>query len=350
MPSATIPQGSRTAGIHPGSPTYFSTLITPAPEPIGDEPLQFGAPDAAKKARHVLGFDSDPNAAKRIKAFNDHNAAFGPPAINRARLFLTDLVPCSHPHRQPLGAAMKIIPAAFEGQAVRRVYDEKTETWLFSVVDFVQVLTQQPDFQAARNYWKVLKNRLGKEGSQTVTNCNRLKLPAEDGKMRLTDVANPETLLRLVQSIPSPKAEPIKVWLAKVGYERMQEMGDPARAIDRAREIWQKHGRSEKWIQQRMTGQETRNKLTDYWATHDIKKGEEYAILTNIIHEEWSGLSVKTHKEIKGLKSHNLRDHIRNHLWHNDLCFWLRIWTAGQIGLFRIGPRGMLKAGAGSAG
>jgi hypothetical protein len=205
---------------------------------------------------------------------------------------------------------MKIIPAAFEGQSVRRVYDDKSETWLFSVVDFVQVLTQQPNFQAARNYWKVLKNRLKKEGSQSVTNCNRLKLPAADGKTYLTDVANPETLLRLVQSIPSPKAEPIKVWLAKVGHERMQEMGDPARAIDRARETWQKHGRSEKWIQQRMTGQETRNKLTDYWATHDIKKGEEYAILTNIIHEEWSGLSVKTHKDIKGLKNHNLRDHM----------------------------------------
>ena len=119
---------------------------------------------------------------------------------------------------------MKIIPAAFEGTTIRRVFDEKTETWLFSVVDTVQVLTQQPDFQAARNYWKVLKNRLKKEGSQSLTNCNRLKLPADDGKMRLTDMANAETLLRLVQSVPSAKAEPIKLWLAKVGYERMQEM------------------------------------------------------------------------------------------------------------------------------
>lgn len=128
--------------------------------------------------------------------------------------------------------------------------------------------------------------------------------------MRLTDVASAETLLRLVQSVPSPKAEPIKLWLAKVGYERMQEMADPARAIDRARETWQKHGRSEKWIQQRMTGQETRNKLTDYWANHDIEEGQEFAILTNIIHQEWSGVTVQDHKAIKGLKSQNLRDHM----------------------------------------
>ena len=150
-------------------------------------------------------------------------------------------------------------PAIFEEHEIRRVYDEETETWWFSVVDIVQVLTQQPDYQAARNYWKVLKNRLGKEGSESVTKCNRLKLPAADGKNYLTDVATAETLLRLVQSVPSPKAEPIKLWLAKVGYERMQEMADPARSLDRARETWQKHGRSEKWIQQRMTGQETRN-------------------------------------------------------------------------------------------
>jgi hypothetical protein len=205
---------------------------------------------------------------------------------------------------------MKILPVQFENHNIRRVYDEKTETWYFSVVDIIQVLTQQPDFQTARNYWKVLKNRLGKEGSEVVTSCNRLKLPAEDGKMRLTDVASAETLLRLVQSVPSPKAEPIKLWLAKVGYERMQEIADPSQALDRAREIWQKHGRSEKWIQQRMTGQETRNKLTDYWANHDVKKGEEFAILTNIIHQEWSGVTVQDHKAIKGLKNHNLRDHM----------------------------------------
>jgi DNA-damage-inducible protein D len=205
---------------------------------------------------------------------------------------------------------MKISPAIFEENEIRRIYDEKTETWFFSVVDIVQILTQQPDYKAARNYWKVLKNRLGKEGSQLVTNCNQLKLPAADGKKYLTDVANAETLLRLVQSVPSPKAEPIKLWLAKVGYERMQEMSDPALSLERARATWQKHGRSEKWIQQRMTGQETRNKLTDYWATHEIKKGEEFAILTNLIHQEWSGVSVKSHKELKNLKTQNLRDHM----------------------------------------
>jgi len=205
---------------------------------------------------------------------------------------------------------MKNDLAIFEGHGIRRIYDETTETWFFSVVDIIQVLTQQPSFQLARNYWKVLKIRLRKEGSQTVTNCNRLKMLAEDGKQRLTDVANAETLLRLVQSVPSPKAEPIKLWLARVGYERMQEMSDPALALERARATWQKHGRSEKWIQQRMTGQETRNKLTDYWAGHDVKKGEEFAILTNIIHQEWSGVSVKTHKDLKGLKTQNLRDHM----------------------------------------
>ena len=205
---------------------------------------------------------------------------------------------------------MKDDLAVFEGHKIRRIYDEKTETWFFSVVDIIRVLTDQPDYQAARNYWRVLKHRLHKEGSQTVTNCNQLKMVAEDGRLRLTDVANAETLLRLVQSVPSPKAEPVKLWLAKVGYERMQEMSDPARALERARATWQKHGRSEKWIQQRMTEQETRNKLTDYWATHEIKKGDEYAILTNIIHQEWSGVSVAAHKDLKGLKTQNLRDHM----------------------------------------
>ena len=205
---------------------------------------------------------------------------------------------------------MQIKSAFFEAHAIRRIYDEATETWLFSVIDIIQVLTQPSDYQAARKYWKVLKGRLGKEGSQLVTNCYQLKMTAEDGRQRLTDVATAETLLRLVQSVPSPKAEPIKLWLAKVGYERMQEMADPALSLDRARETWQKHGRSDKWVQQRMTGQETRNKLTDYWADHDIKKGEEFAILTNIIHQEWSGVSVKDHKDIKGLQSHNLRDHM----------------------------------------
>jgi hypothetical protein len=138
---------------------------------------------------------------------------------------------------------MKLLPAVFEEREIRRVYDEKTETWFFSVVDIVQVLTQQPDFQAARKYWNKLRERLRKEGSESVTNCHRLKLPAADGKNYLTDVATAETLLRLVQSVPSPRAEPIKLWLAKVGHERMQEMSDPARALDRARETWLIHPR-----------------------------------------------------------------------------------------------------------
>ena len=152
--------------------------------------------------------------------------------------------------------------AVFEDYKIRRVYDEESQTWYFSVVDIIQVLIQQPDYQAARNYWKVLKNRLNKEGSESVTKCNRLKMEAADMKQYLTDVADPETLLRLIQSVPSPKAEPIKLWLARVGYERMQDMADPARSLNRARDYWQQHGRSEKWIQQRMMGQETRNKLT----------------------------------------------------------------------------------------
>ena len=199
----------------------------------------------------------------------------------------------------------------FEDYQIRRIYDEKTEHWLFSVVDIIQVLLQQPDHQTARNYWKVLKNRLKKEGgSQPVTNCNRLKLMAEDGKQYLTDVATVDVLLRLIQSIPSPKAEPIKLWLAKVGYERIQEMGDPSRSLNRARETWKKHGYSEKWIQQSMMGQETRNKLTDYWKEHGIKAPDEFAVLTNIIHQEWTGLTVNNHKKVKGLTSQNLRDHM----------------------------------------
>jgi len=159
---------------------------------------------------------------------------------------------------------MNITASQFDSKDIRRVYDEASETWWFSVVDVVQILIQQSDYQVARNYWTVLKNRLAEEGSQSVISCNRLKLPAADGKNYLTDVATAETLLRLVQTIPSPKAEPIKLWLAKVGYERMQEMADPAMSLERARKTWQQHGRSAKWIQQRMTGQETRNKLTDY--------------------------------------------------------------------------------------
>jgi len=196
----------------------------------------------------------------------------------------------------------------FEKHAIRRLFDEAEETWYFSVVDVVAALTESANPAV---YWRVLKKRLKDEGAdETVTKCNALKMVAEDGKMRLTDMADTETLLRLIQSIPSPKAEPFKQWLAKVGYERIQDMGDPARSLDRAREYWRQHGRSEKWIQQRMMGQETRNKLTDYWKDHEIQGEDEYAILTNIIHQEWSGVSVKKHKDIKGLKTQNLRDHM----------------------------------------
>ena len=198
----------------------------------------------------------------------------------------------------------------FENKRIRHIYDEEKEVYYFSVIDIVAILIEK-DYQSARKYWNKLAQRLRDEGSeQTVTNCHQLKLQADDGKMRKTDVADIKTIFRIIQSIPSKKAEPIKQWLAKVGQERVQEMADPSKAIDRARETYQKLGRSEKWIQQRMTGQETRNKLTDYWKDHEITEGEEYAILINIIHQEWSGLSVKEHKDLKGLKSQNLRDHM----------------------------------------
>jgi len=199
----------------------------------------------------------------------------------------------------------------FEGNTtIRHIYDEEKETYYFSVVDIVAVLIEK-DYQSARKYWNKLAQRLRDEGSeQTVTNCHQLKLESADGKKYKTDVADIKTIFRIIQSIPSKKAEPIKQWLAKVGQERVNEMADPSAAITRARETYKKLGRSEKWIQQRMTGQETRNKLTDYWKDHEISEGEEYAILTNIIHQEWSGLSVKEHKNIKGLKSQNLRDHM----------------------------------------
>ena len=211
---------------------------------------------------------------------------------------------------------MSIQPAQFDGKDIRRVYDEETEIWWFSVIDVVQALT---DSANARDYWFKMKQRVQfEDGAELSTFCRQLKMLATDGKQRLTDASTAESLLRIIQSIPSPKAEPIKLWLAKVGYERMQEMSDPALSLNRARETWQKHGRSEKWIQQRMTGQETRNKpvlslaegLTDYWANHDIKQGEEFAILTNLIHQEWTGVSVKAHKSMKGLKMQNLRDHM----------------------------------------
>ena len=200
--------------------------------------------------------------------------------------------------------------AIFENFKIRRIYDDKAEKWYFSVIDLVAVLTDQHDYKRAKSYWSTLKERLKKEGNESVTKCDQLKRQSADGKFYKTDVADVETILRLIQSIPSKKVEPIKLWLARVGYERMQEMNDPEKALNRSREYWQKNGRSQKWIQQRMTGQETRNKLTDYWAASGVKKGDEFAILTNIIHQEWSDLSVKAHKSLKGLKTHNLRDHM----------------------------------------
>ncbi|MCX6222594.1 MAG: Bro-N domain-containing protein [Bacteroidia bacterium] len=195
----------------------------------------------------------------------------------------------------------------FEEKKVRSHWDEKTEKWYFSVIDVVEILSESP---RPRKYWNALKSKLQSEGSELSQKLGQLKMQAEDGKMRETDVADAETLLRIIQSIPSPKAEPFKQWLAKVGYERMKEIADPEQSIERARENWQKLGRSEKWIQQRMTGQETRNKLTDYWKESGVEKSDEFAMLTNIIHQEWTGLTVKGHKSLKGLKSQNLRDHM----------------------------------------
>ncbi len=196
----------------------------------------------------------------------------------------------------------------FEQQKVRTHWDAKEEKWYFSVVDVIAILT---DSVNPRDYWFKMKLRVKTDdGLELSTVCRQLKMKAIDGKMRETDVAKTEILLRIIQSIPSPKAEPFKQWLAKVGYERMQEITDPEQSLDRARENWQKLGRSEKWIQQRMTGQETRNKLTDYWKESGVEKSDEFAFITNIIHTEWAGLSVKQHKNLKGLKTQNLRDHM----------------------------------------
>ena len=196
----------------------------------------------------------------------------------------------------------------FEEKKVRTFWDEQEQQWYFSIIDVVSVLT---DSLNPRDYWFKMKTRVKiEDGLELSTICRQLKLPASDGKMRETDVSNTQNLLRIIQSIPSPKAEPFKQWLAKVGYERMQEIADPAQSVDRARENWQKLGRSEKWIQQRMTGQETRNKLTDYWKESGVSKADEFAFLTNIIHQEWTGLTVQSHKKVKGLKTQNLRDHM----------------------------------------
>lgn len=198
----------------------------------------------------------------------------------------------------------------FEGQKIRRHWDEKAEKWYFSVIDIVAILIEQTDFKIAKSYWTTLKNRLKNEGSELVTKCDQLKLQSADGKFYKTDVADVETLLRLIQSVPSKKAEPIKIWLARVGYERIEEMNNPEKALNRSRDYWQKMGRDQKWIQQRMMGQEIRNKLTDYWKDNEVKEKDEYAILTNIIHQEWSDLTVKEHKHLKNLKRENLRDHM----------------------------------------
>jgi DNA-damage-inducible protein D len=195
----------------------------------------------------------------------------------------------------------------FEQKKVRSHFDSEKEIWYFSVIDVIEILTGT---DRPRKYWSDLKKKLLSEGSQVSEKIGQLKMLAEDGKNRFTDTADTETLLRLIQSIPSPKAEPFKQWLAKVGYERIKELGDPALSVDRARENWKNLGRSEKWIQQRMTGQETRNKLTDYWKENGVEKSNEFAILTNIIHQEWTGLSVRQHKDVKGLETQNLRDHM----------------------------------------
>jgi DNA-damage-inducible protein D len=195
----------------------------------------------------------------------------------------------------------------FESTRVRSHWDAAQEKWYFSVVDVVQVLT---DSTIPKRYWSDLRRKLEKESGQPYDEIVRLKMLAADGRLRETDAADVPTLLRLIQSIPSPKAEPFKRWLAKVGHERMQEIADPAQSLDRARENWQKLGRSTKWIQQRMTGQETRNKLTDYWKESGVEKADEFALLTNIIHQEWTGLSVQAHKSLKSLKTQNLRDHM----------------------------------------
>jgi len=201
----------------------------------------------------------------------------------------------------------KKLIALFNEQPVRRAWNEKEEKWYFSVVDVVRILAQN---NRPRKYWDDLKRKLEQEGSQLSDKIGQLKFLAKDNKYYLTDAADVETLLRLIQSIPSPKAEPFKLWLARVGYERMQETIDPELMITRARKNWQMRGHSSKWIEQRMLSIETRNKLTDYWSDHGISKRDEYAKLTNIIHHEWSGLTVKEHKDLKNLEVENLRDHM----------------------------------------
>ena len=198
----------------------------------------------------------------------------------------------------------------FENKQVRSHWDAEQEKWYFSIVDIVSILTDQTDYQAARNYWKVLKHRLKKEGNETVTNCNRLKMLTADGKMRLTDVADTEQLLRLIQSVPSPKAEPFKQWLAKVGSERLDQIQDPELSIQQALQDYRRLGYSEDWISQRLKSIEIRKELTDEWLRVGIEDNKDFAILTNILTKAWSGKTVKEYKAHKGLKKQNLRDNM----------------------------------------
>ena len=195
----------------------------------------------------------------------------------------------------------------FENKAIRTAWDEEKEEWYFSIVDVVAVLTDSPNPQT---YWRVMKKRLKDEGNETVTNCNALKMTAADGKKRLTDVATTEQLLRIIQSIPSPKAEPFKLWLADVGRERIEETIDPEQAIDRALETYLKKGYTREWINQRLQAIQVRKELTDEWQDRGVKKGVEYAILTDEITRAWSGMTTRQYKKLKGLKKENLRDNM----------------------------------------
>ena len=199
----------------------------------------------------------------------------------------------------------------FESRQVRTLWNADEEEWYFSVVDIVAVLTDS-DYQTARNYWKVLKNRLSKEGSELVTFCNRLNMQADDGKMRMTDCLDTKGVLRLVQSIPSPKAEPFKMWLAQVGSERLDEIADPEKAILRGAEFYRAKGYTEGWINQRLRTVEMRKELTDEWKARGIDSSRDYAILTNEMTRAWSGMSVQEYKAHKGLKKENLRDNMTN--------------------------------------
>ena len=200
----------------------------------------------------------------------------------------------------------------FEEKKIRSVWDDKEEKWYFSIVDVCAVLTEQPDAEHARNYWKVLKHRLIKEGNQTGTTCNRLKLRAADGKLRLTDVADTEQVFRLIQSVPSPKAEPFKLWMAQVASTRLEQMQDPEKSIDQAVIDYQRLGYSDAWINQRIKSIEIRKELTDEWARTGVQQGMQYASLTDIITREWSGMSTKQYKQFKGLKKESLRDNMTN--------------------------------------